>query len=365
MTLINEWTAESPRRRLAFYLCDGCDPPRPFVGEVEMARRAGWSLLAGDNAGRQFCPWCGGPETAEGRWVSVSSQPALPNLLIIGAAKAGTTSLHHYLDLHPEIAMAQGKELHFFARDFDERDLEVYATHFDGSAPVRGESSPTYTFFPVVPGVPARIKQALPDVRLIYLVRDPIDRAIASYVEGTSQEWEPLPIGAAMGDRDPRNPSVAQSRYGTQLEQYLEHFPRESILILDQADMARDGRGTLRRVFEFLDVDADFWTDEFERRHNTRGEKFQRTALGRRLRRTSAARLVRRLPPAVRHPVFSGARMLTRTSTERTPQLSEGDRRRLASELSEEIDKFERLAGFRPAGLFGAAAPGSTAVEHV
>src|SRR5205823_11980303 len=94
----------------------------------------------------------------------------LPNLLIIGAAKAGTTSLHRYLDLHPSIFMSRSKELQLFNQDDWRERRDWYRAQFPTAAPVRGESSGAYTMHPVLPCVPERIKATIPDARLIYLV---------------------------------------------------------------------------------------------------------------------------------------------------------------------------------------------------
>jgi len=105
----------------------------------------------------------------------------LPNLLVIGAAKCGTTALHRYLGLHPDIFMSKSKELGFFcsSENWDER-LRWYESQF-GAARVRGESSPSYTNCPRNKGVPERMASLVPDARLIYLVRDPVDRVISQY----------------------------------------------------------------------------------------------------------------------------------------------------------------------------------------
>src|SRR4051812_36085465 len=98
----------------------------------------------------------------------------LPNLIIIGAARAGTTSLYHYLRSHPEIWMSPEKELYFFVEDHNwKRGIEWYERHFPAGTPVRGEASTFYTHFPIRPGVPERIAALLPSAKLIYLVRDP------------------------------------------------------------------------------------------------------------------------------------------------------------------------------------------------
>src|SRR3954452_21113023 len=124
-----------------------------------------------------------------GRW---------PNLLIIGAHKAGTTSLHRYLDIHPEVRMSEHKELAYFCGPTNDPLLVSrrhlgeawYRANFVGSVAVHGESSTPYTFYSVVRGVPQRIHGAIPDVKLIYIVRDPVDRLISHYtfVRGQSRE---------------------------------------------------------------------------------------------------------------------------------------------------------------------------------
>src|SRR5437588_11576552 len=100
----------------------------------------------------------------------------LPNLIIIGAAKAGTTSLHYYLDHHPQVHMAKiagakDKEMsHFWRDDWQERRA-WYESHFDVPEPVRGEASVAYAHFAYHPDVPRRIHETIPDVPLIYMVR--------------------------------------------------------------------------------------------------------------------------------------------------------------------------------------------------
>ena len=106
----------------------------------------------------------------------------LPNLIVIGAQKCGTSSLELYLDLHPEIAMARPKqyELNFFSwEDVWRRGVGWYEQQFR-DAPVRGEKSNGYSAWPFWPFVPERMKDVIPDARLIYLLRDPIERLITN-----------------------------------------------------------------------------------------------------------------------------------------------------------------------------------------
>jgi hypothetical protein len=206
----------------------------------------------------------------------------LPNLLIVGAAKAGTSSLHAYLDEHPEISMSKEKELQLFNRPDDWRQqLDEYRKNFYVRAPVRGESSPAYSMDPRFGDVPARIHEVIPDARIVYLVRDPIPRALAHYVEWRFLRVEQRPFEDAFADLDqPSNHYVMSSRYAHQLGRYRERFPDERILVLEQLDLLERRRETLRRVFRFLGVDQDFWTPKFEREHNVGQQKMELNSFG-------------------------------------------------------------------------------------
>ena len=226
----------------------------------------------------------------------------LPNLIVIGAGKCGTSSLHRYLDLHPEISMSRPKELDFFAADMNwNRGIKWYERHFREAASVRGESSVTYSEFPHRGGVPARMAQVVPEAKLIYLVRDPIDRIISSYVFNVSLGYIRGPLAQAVA-RFESNPMVAKSRYWFQLEQYLRYFPREQLLVVDQHEL-REHRGeTLARIFRFLAVDETFVSPAFASPHNVTPQTRSRLAaavnprLDRLLGEARSKRIRRRFP---------------------------------------------------------------------
>jgi hypothetical protein len=194
---------------------------------------------------------------------------ALPNLIIIGGLKCGTTSLHHYLNLHPEIAMSRPKELNFFVAELNwPLGREWYAGHFDPDAPVRGESSPHYTNRPSFGGVPERMRDLLgADARLIYVVRDPIDRMLSHYLHNVGGGYDDRPLVDALSD--PGSSYVARSRYFFQLEPYIEAFGAERIEIVGREHLKDDRPGTMRRAFEFLGVDPEFTSEQFEREWET------------------------------------------------------------------------------------------------
>jgi hypothetical protein len=207
---------------------------------------------------------------------------ALPNLIVIGAQKCGTSGLHHYLGLHPEIAMSSSKELNFFIaeRNWD-RGPEWYREQFDPRASVRGESSPNYTAYPHHAGVPERMRSLVSDARLIYLVRDPIDRIAAHWVHNYAKRREKGDIAATV--MHPNTTYVLRSQYFMQLRQFLNHFPADRILVLDQADLRHRRQDTLRTVFSFVGVDPGFQDPGFTRERHRTGRKHRATKAGLRM----------------------------------------------------------------------------------
>jgi hypothetical protein len=206
----------------------------------------------------------------------------LPNLLVIGAGKCGTTSLHEYLALHPEVAMSVPKELKFFSADDWRARVAGYRSQFPGSAPVRGESSPGYTMFPFLPSVAERIHELIPDAKLVYVVRDPVERTIAQYAEFYALRFEDRPIAAALeaAAHDPGDQYLCPSRYATQLRPFLQLFDPAQILVIDHHDLLHRREATLRETFAFLGVDPSFTSPEFARIHNPREAKVRYSRLG-------------------------------------------------------------------------------------
>ena len=204
----------------------------------------------------------------------------LPNLIIVGAMKCGTTALHRYLDLHPDVAMSEPKELNFFCGPDRpdgahgeraawsagnwHRGVEWYAARFR-SAPVRGEASPGYTS-PSFPQAAERMARVVPEVRLVYAVRDPVERAVSQYLHHRADGTERRTIEEAL--LDPASQYVGRSLYHARLEPYLARFPRERIFICAQEDLSSNRRATLRKLYRFAGVDDSFWSPAHDLRWN-------------------------------------------------------------------------------------------------
>jgi hypothetical protein len=202
----------------------------------------------------------------------------LPNLIIIGGLKCGTTSIHHYLGLHPEIQMSKPKELNFFAEELNwDLGLDWYASRFDNRFKVRGESSPHYTNLPRFNGVPERIHQHCPDARLLYMVRDPIKRILSHWVHATGAGYETREMVPTLSQPD--SSYIQRSLYWMQLQPYLELFDREQIEIITQEELQSEREETMRKAFAFARVDESFTSEQFDREWEKssakQGDKYQ------------------------------------------------------------------------------------------
>lgn len=224
-----------------------------------------------------------------------SQDLALPNLIVIGAQKCGTSGLHYYLSLHPEVSMSNPKELNFFIAERNyPRGPEWYSRHFDASARCRGESSPNYTAYPQHLGVPERMAAAVPGARLVYIVRDPIERITAHWIHNYAKRREKGDLRATL--LHPNTSYVTRSKYHMQLQRFLEHFPEEQILVLDQADLRDQRMPTLRRLFKFAGVDPSFEHPKFEQVRHSTSRKKRATRLGMRVQSASRSRMGQRVP---------------------------------------------------------------------
>jgi hypothetical protein len=184
-----------------------------------------------------------------------------PNLFIVGAMKSGSTTLHDYLAEHPEIFMSPDKEPGFFVpQQWKNRKPEEYDRLFAAADREKyiGESSTYYSKLPTYPGVARRIHQYNADSRIVYIVRDPIQRTISHYLHNRrdlQRHAENRPILKAIEQDESY---IAYSNYAMQLQPYYEVFGRERILVVLFEEMVASPEATLRGVFQWLDVDTDF-----------------------------------------------------------------------------------------------------------
>ena len=214
---------------------------------------------------------------------ATSKGRTLPDFLIIGAQKAGTTSLYRYLREHPDVLVEPGVgEVHFFDNHWDEGE-SFYQSHFPrtttlqahrvetGRPAVTGEKTPYYLFHPLSP---ERAKATVPDAKLIVLLRNPAERAASQHKMNFNMGLETLSFADAI-DAEPRRveatfraivdgaaPSgggpvalysyVSRGRYVEQLDRWLAYYPREQLLLLRSEDLLTDPEATFATVLDFL-----------------------------------------------------------------------------------------------------------------
>lgn len=277
---------------------------------------------------------------------------ALPNFLIIGTAKAGTTALYHYLQQHPDIFMSPVKEANFFAYEgedapyhwlgpasrpqFPVTTLPEYEQLFTGGedAVARGEASPLYL---ESPSVPARIHQQLPRVRLVTSLRNPADRAFSGYLMHVRMGRAPGDIATAFPDSAHY---VRVGFYFEKLQRFYEHFPREQMEILIFEEWRRNPSRALQDLYRFLGVDDTFVANASVR-HNV--GSYPRFRLLNTL--LSRAAIRDRLEPITPGWLKDLARRLRERNLGRTPEFPPEQRARLIRLYRDDILKLQDLIG--------------------
>jgi hypothetical protein len=193
----------------------------------------------------------------------------LPNFLIVGAPKCGTTSLYQYLRQHPDVYMSPLKEPRYFPcfgvlpGERVERNRAEYERLFDGAKAERaiGEASPNYLH---APEAPERIAAELPNVKVIVSLRNPADRAYSSYLGRVRRGVEKRPIEAAL---QPGNYYFDTSLYHDALARYFATFGNSRVKVVLFDDLARDTAAALRDLCAFLDIAPNAAIDT-QARHN-------------------------------------------------------------------------------------------------
>ncbi|MDP9227177.1 MAG: sulfotransferase domain-containing protein [Actinomycetota bacterium] len=209
---------------------------------------------------------------------------ALPDFLIVGAQRSGTSSLYAYLTKHPQIRRAAKKEAHFFDVDYGRRSVEWYRSFFptphsqssrpaaDSMRLLTGEATPYYLFHPCVP---RRVAKLLPRVKLLAILRDPVDRAYSHYQMEVGNDLEHLSFEEAIEAESARLDGeaerlladdeywsaahchysyLARGVYADQLLRWRAFFPLEQMLILRAEDLRTGPAATLQKALDFLGV---------------------------------------------------------------------------------------------------------------
>lgn len=264
----------------------------------------------------------------------------LPNFLVIGAQKAATSWISQMLSQHPDVFMYTAKEVHFFDVHYGQ-GTEWYARHFLGrdSESAIGEKTPQYLAHPEVA---QRILDTLgPEVRLIALLRHPVDRAYSAY-------WHGMRRGRIPPETDFRNAFRTvgrlknESNYGAHLQRYNEYFGCDNIHAMIFEEVMRDRAGSLERCFGFLGVDSRFQPREQERRVNAAENVTPFMSGIHRVRR-----ILRRLPRPVKGPIraLAGGAVSLLPTKRSYSDLDPGLRNDLYEEFRQDVEVLERWLG--------------------
>jgi Sulfotransferase family len=289
----------------------------------------------------------------------------LPNFLIIGAMKSGTTSLYHYLAQHPQIYMSSVKEPKFFALEgttWDAeplgsgglakikgiRDWNTYQELFSGVSgeTAIGEASPLYIYAPLAA---EKIRQTLPDVKIIAILRHPVDRAYSHFLHWVQRELEPL--GAdflkVWNEEDARvaldwSPNYHYKHRGfyyNQLKRYYDRFEKDRIRVYLLEDLQRDPIALTRDLFDYLEVDPSF-VPQTDRKYNV-SKIPKNSQLKQLLDRPNLLKKVLKpfIPPAWRDRLKNNFKQKNTIKPQLDPEL----RHRLTQDYREDILKLQDL----------------------
>ncbi|MFM8305443.1 MAG: sulfotransferase family protein [Actinomycetota bacterium] len=284
----------------------------------------------------------------------------MPNFFVIGANRAGTTSLHHYLSQHPQVYMSPVKEPNYFNpeagrehplwpnRATPAMTLEEYQALFAGvtGETAIGESSTVYL---TILGAPERIRVAVPDARLVALLRNPIDRAFSDYSLHRSWGTESLSFADAVtAELDHDGPVAGRMRgyvrtgfYGQSLTRYLEVFERAQLRVYLYEDLMSDPDALLRDLFGFLDVDLSTKVDTTAR-HNASQFEAKHEALARVTRVGALRSATHRFVP--RRARVKAREFLRRTNSV-VPGFPDDIRRRLVEVYCDDIALTQTIVG--------------------
>jgi hypothetical protein len=292
-----------------------------------------------------------------------------PDFIVIGAAKSGTTSLYSYCSQHPEIFMATMKEARYLAhlgenpryRGYGEqgpqkmarygetipKTLDEYLELFRGASPNQktGEASPAYLY---LPAAPEKIRETVPEVKLIAVLRNPVDRAFSSFLHLKRDNAESLSFSRALAAERQRIAEnagllwryVDLGLYAQQLKRFLKVFPEEQMKVILYEDLCRDPGAEMSSIFRFIGVDPSFEPDTDDRL-NVSGIPRNRAIYD----YYSSANLVhlvgRMIPKFARRIMKSG---LARTLLKK-PELEPSIRKKLVDCFREDVGDLEELIG--------------------
>jgi len=294
----------------------------------------------------------------------------LPDFLVVGAAKAGTTALHEYLGQHPEVFLPAHQEPSFFAFEGQQvafrgpgdsqaavnrtavASLQEYQALFAPARAdtVRGEVSPIYLYWP---GTAERIRGRLPNTKICVILRDPVDRAFSSYMHAVREGKEPSSDFMTAVEAEPRRITenwgflwryTDLGHYPSQLRRYFEAFPREQVHVALYDDLRVDALGLCQRLFAFLGVDPSFRPDTGVR-HNVSGQPRSRTLHTLFRRDGLLGELARAVAPVLGRDRLRRTQVRLTTANLETQTLPPDHRAELVARFRPEVEELAEMLG--------------------
>jgi hypothetical protein len=283
--------------------------------------------------------------------------PDAPNFMLLGAAKAATTSLHHYLLQHPEIYLPKEKEIQFFTDDaLYEKGLDYYLRHYFREArgfPARGEATPFY-FHRSEVVIPRLIKCfGLSGLKFVIVLRDPVKRAWSHYQHMLRLGLETLEFEQALEQEAERMKDqplswysyYSDGLYASQLHQWFEHFPKESFFVISQDDLIEDSHRVLATIFCFLGVDPDILIRDISIKNEAaepRSALFMRVLSG----RTRGGVWIKKcLPIPLRRRIGMTLRQLNTRPVSQVSEMKPETRIKLGKAYENDLVRLENLLG--------------------
>lgn len=271
-----------------------------------------------------------------------------PSAIGIGAQKCASSWIHAVLAAHPQASVAREKELDFFSYYYD-RGYRWYESLFDANSPavLHFENSPSYFHDP---RTPERVRAYDPDMKILLLLRDPVERAYSNHLHEVIKGHIP---NLSFEEGLANNPSyLDQSRYGTHLARWLDVFPAAQVKVMLAESIKADPAAEARKVYEFLGIDPEFTTGLLSERRNesdrarlpwlrnilrAQGDRLRRMGLEEQLMR------VKKLPPV--RKLLEANRVDVR---QEVPAMRPDTRKRITDELSGEMQRLAGLIGREP-----------------
>lgn len=273
------------------------------------------------------------------------------DFLVIGAHKAATTALFHYLRHHPQLFLPPEKEVGFFSNDYWwQRGWDAFADEFFGQAPVKVLWGKVTLQYMAYPQVPARIRAVMPEVKLVAMLRNPVDRAYSHYrmavrTQAEKRSFDDAVMALQQSPDDPTN-YLALGQYGRILSGYVKQFPPTQLLTFFTEDLEKRPELVLDAIAHYLGVDAGFTPSNLGKRYHLGGTRQRFSWLVPTAKQIYPVWwLWKQLPERRRRIIRFWFQTEAATTSAQPNPLDSGQRRQLVEYYRSDVQQLEALLG--------------------